>query len=37
MRIELYTNNLEAILENGQLFINYFYGNILNIITLINF
>ena len=36
MRIELYTNNLEAVFENGQLLINYFYGNFLNIITLIN-
>ena len=37
MRVELYTYNLEAVFENGQLLINYFYGNFLNIVALINF
>ena len=37
MRIEIYTYNLEAVYEKGQLLINYFYENILNVVTLINF
>ncbi len=37
MRVELYTYNFEAVYENGQMLINYFYQNILNVVALINF
>ena len=36
MKIAIYTNNLEAVFENGQLFFSYCYQNFFNVVGLIN-
>jgi len=36
MKIAIYTNNLEAVFENGQFFFSYYYQNFINLVGLIN-
>lgn len=37
MKIQLYTNNFDAVYEKGVLFVKYCYYGILQIVTSVNF